>query len=89
MSRRKALLAALALCGGLAVSTAPLSSAAPNVPPQCGPHPVLTQYEGNYYVSTDVGCDAYRSVTSRTHKAWFDPERGIRRVADLEPTDIV
>lgn len=50
MSRRKALLAALALCGAAAVSTAPLSSAAQTVPPQCGPHQVLTQYEGNYYV---------------------------------------
>ncbi|MBV9097364.1 MAG: hypothetical protein JO079_04825 [Frankiaceae bacterium] len=50
MTRRKAFLAALALCGGLAASAAPLSSAAPTVPPQCGPHPVLTQYEGNYYV---------------------------------------
>jgi hypothetical protein len=50
MSRRKALLAALAVCGGIAVSTAPLSSAAPTVPPQCGPHQLITQYEGNYYV---------------------------------------
>jgi hypothetical protein len=45
--------------------------------------------EGNYYVSTDVGCDAHRSFTSTTHKAWLDPDRRIRRVADLEPTDIV
>jgi hypothetical protein len=45
--------------------------------------------EGNYYVSTDVGCNAYKWVASTTHKAWFDPVRLIRRVGHLEPTDIV
>lgn len=53
MSRRKALLAALALCGGLAVSTAPLSSATPSIPPPpqpCGTHVLVTQSDGNYYL---------------------------------------
>lgn len=52
MSRRKAFLAALALCGGVAVSAAPLSTAAsiPPPPQPCGTHLLLTQYEGNYYL---------------------------------------
>ena len=50
MSRRKAFLAALALCGGVAVSVTPLASAAPTSPVQCPPHPLVTSYEGNYYV---------------------------------------
>lgn len=50
MSRRKAFLAALALCGGVAVSLTPLASAAPTSPVQCPPHQLVTQYEGNFYV---------------------------------------
>ena len=50
MSRRKAFLAALALCGGVAVSVTPLASAAPTTPVQCPPHPLLTTSDGNFYV---------------------------------------
>jgi hypothetical protein len=48
--RRRAILATLALCGAAFATTAPLSSEAPTMPVQCPPHPLLTQYEGNFYV---------------------------------------
>jgi hypothetical protein len=50
MGRRKAFLAALALCGGVAVSMTPLASAAPATPVQCPPHQLVTQSDGNFYV---------------------------------------
>ena len=50
MKRRKSLLAALALCGGVAVSMAPASSAAPYPPQPCPTHVLLTQSNGNYYL---------------------------------------
>lgn len=50
MSRRKAFLAALALCGGAAASAAPLATAAPATPIQCPPHQLVTQSDGNFYV---------------------------------------
>jgi len=50
MTRRKAFLATLAICGGIAASAAPISSAAPATPVQCPPHPLVTQSEGNFYL---------------------------------------
>ena len=51
MSRRAAFLVTLALCGGAAAATAPMSSAAPTMPPQpCPTHVLLTQSNGNYYL---------------------------------------
>jgi hypothetical protein len=50
MTRRAAFLATLALCGGAAAATAPLSAAAPYPPQPCPTHLLLTQSEGNYYL---------------------------------------
>lgn len=50
MTRRKAVLATLALCGAAAATTAPLASAVPYPPQPCPTHVLLTQSGGNYYL---------------------------------------
>lgn len=64
MRRRLAVLATLALCGGAAVATAPLSSAVPYPPQPCGTHVLITQSDGNYYlwVPNPTGTSCWISV---------------------------
>lgn len=50
MTRRKAILATLALCGAAAAGTAPLAAATPYPPQPCPTHVILTQSDGNYYL---------------------------------------